>query len=104
MQTQITQSPIKESTFVNLYIRKGKDGVARLITMITYTQEMSFREAFPLTRAKSPTNGKQLAVSVKKKNSEESDVPLDAKIREVCDGGDVDDVIFWFYEEEDFEM
>jgi hypothetical protein len=31
-------------------------------------------------------------------------VKLDAKISEVCAGGDVEEIVSWFYEEEEDEM
>jgi hypothetical protein len=35
---------------------------------------------------------------------EKSLTEFDVKISEVCSGGDVEGIIFWFYEEEEDEM
>jgi hypothetical protein len=58
---------------VDLCIRKGRDGLVKVKSKLTFTRDMTFHQAFPLTHAKPPTNGKQLAVSIKKKNGEEPD-------------------------------
>jgi type II secretory pathway pseudopilin PulG len=86
--------PTPTKRIVDLCVRKGSDGDIKIKTSVTYTQTMTFKDAFPLTHARDPPEGKTLMCSILNSDGGETGVLLDSKMHEICDGGEVRKIIY----------
>jgi hypothetical protein len=76
------------------------EGESKFKTRISYTNDQTFRDVFDLTRVTIKV-GKNLAVAVMMRGIRESAVSLDAKLSEICDGAEVEKIVYWTFSKED---
>jgi hypothetical protein len=94
---------IKKRTPIDLHIRSGLMGVDKFKTRITYTDDQSFEDAFELLRVKIKVGNKLAVAFLIRGCARESSVLPNARISDICDGLDVEKVIYWTFSAEEEE-